>query len=180
MNDVFAELERQARAEAEEEGFTVDAVRLTRLLDLRYLHQGYTLPVTCPAQVVDGDAAKLKAAFDELHHQVYGQSAPKEDAEIVTFRIQAEIEVPRLVLPEIEAAKSSPESALKGTRPLFDIEAGRFVDARIYDRAKLLAGHRIEGPAIIDQFDSTTVMLSDQFATVDRTGTLIIQRSEAS
>ena len=180
MNDVFAELERQARAEAEEEGFTVDAVRLTRLLDLRYLHQGYTLPVACPAQVVEGDAVQLKATFDDLHHQVYGQSAPKEDAEIVTFRIQAEIEVPRLVLPQIESANAGPESALKGTRPLFDIEATRFVDACIYDRIKLLAGHRIEGPAIIDQFDSTTVMLSDQFATVDRTGTLVIQRSEAS
>jgi N-methylhydantoinase A len=161
-------------AEAAEEGFARDAVKLTRLLDLRYPHQGYTLPVPCPAVVADDDKLALKSAFDALHGQVYGQSAPKEDAEIVTFRLQAEIDVPRLELPKLPTGDGNPERARKGERKLFDIDAGRFVTARIYDRARLLAGDRIDGPAIIDQFDATTVVLAGQTATVDPTATLII------
>jgi N-methylhydantoinase A len=177
MNDLFRELEQQAMAEASEEGFARDAVKLTRLVDLRYPHQGYTLPVACPPIVGEDDKARLKQAFDALHGQVYGQSAPKEDAEIVTFRLQAEIDVPRLELPKLAQGDGRIDRALKGERPLFDIDAGGFVTAKIYDRAKLLAGDRIAGPAIIDQFDATTVVLAGQTATVDATATLIIEAS---
>ena len=178
MNDLFRELREQALAEASEEGFAHEAVKLTRLLDLRYPHQGYTLPVACPADITDADKARLKHAFDEVHLQVYGQSAPKEDAEIVTFRLQAEIEVPRLVLPALAHGDGRAERALKGERPLFDIDENRFVRATVYDRQALMAGDRIAGPAIIDQFDATTVVLAGQTATVDDTATLIIQTSD--
>ncbi|MGZ5844149.1 MAG: hydantoinase/oxoprolinase family protein [Xanthobacteraceae bacterium] len=178
MNELFRDLRQQALAEASEEGFAHDAVKLTRLLDLRYPHQGYTLPVACPAEIADEDKPRLKQAFDDVHLQVYGQSAPKEDAEIVTFRLQAEIEVPRLELPKLARGDGRAERALKGERPLFDIEANRFVRAKVYDRQKLMAGDGIPGPAIIDQFDATTVVLGGQIATVDGTATLIIETGE--
>ncbi|MGZ5882660.1 MAG: hydantoinase/oxoprolinase family protein [Xanthobacteraceae bacterium] len=178
MNDLFRDLRQQALVEASEEGFAHDAVKLTRLLDLRYPHQGYTLPVACPAEIADEDKPRLKQAFDDVHLQVYGQSAPKEDAEIVTFRLQAEIEVPRLELPKLARGDGRAERALKGERPLFDIEANRFVRAKVYDRQKLMAGDGIAGPAIIDQFDATTVVLGGQIATVDGTATLIIETGE--
>ncbi|MGZ3352665.1 MAG: hydantoinase/oxoprolinase family protein, partial [Xanthobacteraceae bacterium] len=76
MNDLFRDLRQQALVEASEEGFAHDAVKLTRLLDLRYPHQGYTLPVACPAEIADEDKPRLKQAFDDVHLQVYGQSAP--------------------------------------------------------------------------------------------------------
>jgi N-methylhydantoinase A len=178
MNDLFRELREQALAEAGEEGFAPEAVKLTRLLDLRYPHQGYTLPVACPADITDADKARLKHAFDEVHLQVYGQSAPREDAEIVTFRLQAEIEVPRLELPALAHGDGRAERALKGERPLFDIDDNRFVRATVYDRQALMAGDRIAGPAIIDQFDATTVLLGGQTATVDDTATLIIETGD--
>ena len=178
MNDLFRDLRQQALAEASEEGFAHDAVKLTRLLDLRYPHQGYTLPVACPAEIADEDKPRLKQAFDDVHLQVYGQSAPKEDAEIVTFRLQAEIEVPRLEMPKLARGDGRAERALKDERPLFDIDANRFVRAKVYDRQKLMAGDGIPGPAIIDQFDATTVVLGGQIATVDGTATLIIETGE--
>jgi N-methylhydantoinase A len=177
MNDLFRDLEQEALAEAKEEGFARDAVKLTRLVDLRYPHQGYTLPVPCPPVVAEDDKAKLKQAFDALHGQVYGQSAPKEEAEIVTFRLQAEIDVLRLDLPKLPQGDGRADRALKGERPLFDIDVNRFVTAKIYDRAKLLAGDLVAGPAIIDQFDATTVVLAGQTAKVDATATLIIEAS---
>jgi N-methylhydantoinase A len=154
-------------------------VRLTRLLDLRYPHQGYTLGVECPATLAsDDDKTAVKRAFDELHGRVYGQSAPREDAEIVTFRLQAEIEVPRLELKRLEPGDGNSARALTGERPLFDLDTDRFVAARIYDRAKLMPGDRVQGPAIIDQFDATTMVLGGQAATVDPHGILVIENDE--
>jgi N-methylhydantoinase A len=180
MNALFDGLVQQAMTEAEEEGFAPSAVALTRLIDLRYPHQGYSLPVPCPAVMGEQDKAALKRAFDELHQQVYGQSATREEAEIVTFRLQAEIEVPRLALPELPQGDGHTQRALKGERRLYDADANDFLAAKVYDRARLMAGDRITGPAIIDQFDSTTAVLGGQTATVDRAGTLIIENSEAS
>ncbi len=175
MNDLFAQLEAQALAEAKDEGFRPDAVDLTRLLELRYPHQGYTLSVRCPPIAGDDDKLHLKQAFDAVHAQVYGQSAPKEDAEIVTFRLQAEIDVPRLAFPEIRRGDGPVERALKGARQLYDVDLGKFLIARIFDREKLAAGDRIDGPAIVEQFDSTSIVPAGSAADVDGTGNLIIQ-----
>jgi N-methylhydantoinase A len=82
--------------------------------------------------------------------------------------------VPRLELPKLPPGDGNAARARKGERKLFDIDGGSFVAAGIYDRARLLAGDRIEGPAIIDQFDATTVVLAGQTATVDPTATLVI------
>ena len=78
----------------------------------------------CPSTLTDADRAVIKRAFDDIHQQVYGQSAPKEDAEIVTFRLQSEINVPRLTLPEIKRGDASPVRAKKGSRKLFDFASG--------------------------------------------------------
>ncbi|MGH7087569.1 MAG: hydantoinase/oxoprolinase family protein [Stellaceae bacterium] len=171
MAALFAALERDALAEAAEEGFAPEAVQLTRLLDLRYAHQGYTLAVA----VERDDKAWIKRAFDELHARVYGQSAPREDAEIVTFRVQAEMEVPRLDLPRLAPGNGDAERARIGERRLFDLDAGAFVEARIYDRRKLAPGDRIAGPAVVEQFDATTVLLGGQAATVEAHGILVIE-----
>jgi N-methylhydantoinase A len=179
MNDLFRELVQQALAEADEEGFARDTVKLTRLLDLRYPHQGYTLPVACAADIAEADKPSLKQAFDNLHRQVYGQSAPKEEAEIVTFRLQAEIEVPRYAIAPAPAGDGNAERARKGARNLLDIARGAFVTAALYDREKLRAGDTLTGPAIIDQLDATTVVLAGQTLHVDTSGTLVIETGAA-
>ena len=171
MKELFAALEDAALGEAREEGFAPSAVKLTRLLDLRYPHQGYTLAVEC--QSLDRDA--IKASFDALHGRVYGQSAPREDAEIVTFRVQAEIEVPRYRPQRLPPGDGNPARARLGERPLFDFERDRFAPAAIYDRAKLAPGDRIEGPAIVAQFDATMIVLAGQAARVDPFGLIVIE-----
>ena len=149
---------------------------LTRLVDLRYPHQGYTLAVECkPGLASDDDKAALKRDFDALHGRVYGQSAPREDAEIVTFRLQSEIDVPQLELPRLDPGDGNAARALTGERPLYDIESDGSFTARIYDRAKLKPGDRVIGPAVIEQFDATTLVLSGHAATVDPFGIIAIE-----
>jgi N-methylhydantoinase A len=175
VNELFAALEAQAMQEAVEEGFSKSQARITRLLDLRYPHQGYSLCVPCPAPFDEAARMTVKHAFDSLHKKVYGQSAPNENADIVTFRLQSEIAVPRLSLPELARSDGNAARAIKGRRSLYDTAQQKFDQVNVWDRAKLLAGDRFEGPAVVEQFDSTTVVLAGQTVTVDATGTLVIE-----
>jgi N-methylhydantoinase A len=180
VNELFAALEQQAVQEAIEEGFSPSQAKITRLLDLRYPHQGYSLVVPSPAPFDEAARRTVKDAFDALHHKVYGQSAPNENAEIVTFRLQSEIAVPRLALPVLPRTDGRMERALKGRRPVYDPAQQKFAHANVWDRAKLAAGDRFEGPAIIEQFDATTVVLAGQMVSVDPNGALVVEERPAS
>jgi N-methylhydantoinase A len=180
VNELFATLEAQAMQEATEEGFSPGEAKITRLLDLRYPHQGYSLCVPCPALFDEAARRKVKDAFDSLHQNVYGQSAPNENAEIVTFRLQSEIAVPRLTLPELARTDGNTARAIKSQRPLYDTELQKFMRVNVWDRTKLLAGDLFEGPAVIEQFDSTAVVLAGQTVSVEANGALIIEERVAS
>jgi N-methylhydantoinase A len=173
INGIFAELRRQAMQDVSEEGLDMAALRLTQQLDLRYLHQGYHLTVDGPdGEVTEAHKRPIKSAFDDLHRRTYGASAPEEDAELVTLRLVAEVPVPHLRLPRI--APGHLADARIGRRPLYDLALAEFADADVYDRARLGAKDRIAGPAIVEQYDSTTVVLAGQTLSVDEFGNLVI------
>ena len=173
INRIFAELRRQAMEDVAQEGLDMKTLRLKQQLDLRYLHQGYHLTVDGPdGEVTEAHKHSIKSAFDGLHQRTYGASAPEEDAELVTLRLVAEVPVPHLRLPR--AAPGRGADARIGQRPLYDLARAEFADARVYDRTRLGANDRIAGPAIIEQYDSTTVVLAGQALTVDELGNLVI------
>jgi N-methylhydantoinase A len=175
MTRIFDELDDRARAEARDEGFDVAALQLDRQVDLRYPFQGYEL--TVPMQsgpVTDATRDALRKAFDALHQQVYGTSAPQETPEVVNLRVVASNPVPRLNLPAIEAGDASPAAACVGSRSMILEEAADPLEVPVYRRDRLLAGNVLIGPAVVEQLDSTTLILPGQQATVDRFGTLLI------
>ena len=105
------------------------------------------------------DRDGIKQRFDAVHETRYGYSAPGEKAEIVSLRsavtgpaAQAGIRADRR-----RASREPPPAAFRGTRPVYFAEAGRHVDTPTYDRATLVAGNRIAGPALIEEYASTTV-----------------------
>uniref|UniRef100_UPI0011779E33 hydantoinase/oxoprolinase family protein n=1 Tax=Candidatus Entotheonella palauensis TaxID=93172 RepID=UPI0011779E33 len=181
FNHHFAELTERAMADVREEGFDADReVQIRRQVDMRYPHQGYQLAVPCPdSPLREADKPALKREFDALHQRIYGANAAEEDAELVTFRVIVEITVPRLELPEIAVGDGNPSPARQGTRPLYNLDTERFDEAAIYQRTQLRAGDRFDGPAIIEQFDTTTVVLTGQRAEVDRYGNLLIDTGAA-
>ena len=101
-------------------------------------------------------------------------SSPEAEPEIVNSRLTAISVIPHLALSEIRAGERSAAQAERGKRPaLFEGSAG-YVEATVYERARLLAGNRIQGPAIVEQMDSTTVIPPGFAAGVDRYGNLLI------
>ena len=181
MNERFAELRARAVQDVEEENFDLSEVCFRHQVDMRYLHQGYELAIDCPEDgMTEAHKGSLKTQFDARHRAVYGMSAEDEDAEIVTFKLLAEITVPRLSVPTLESGDGEIDRARTETRPLYDLRTSDFHQASVYDRAKLLAGDRIEGPAVVEQFDSTTVINAAQTATVDPYGNIIIEKRASS
>jgi N-methylhydantoinase A len=175
LNALFAGLEARALAEAREEGFDPSVLELHRQLDLRYPFQGYELTVPVQAEpLTEADKTAIRRTFDTLHQEVYGTSAPDEVPEVVNVRILSISRVPKLALPEQPAGERSPEAARRGSRPALFEEDGAYRDTPIYQRELLRAGNVVEGPAIVEQLDSTTVLLPQQVAEVDRVGNLRI------
>ena len=177
INGIFADLRRRATDDVAEEGLDLKALRLKQQIDLRYLHQGYHLTVDAPdGEVGEAHKPKIKSAFDQLHRHTYGASAPEEEAELVTLRLLAEVPVPHLRPPPIGPGNLA--QALIERRPFYDLARGKFLDACVYDRGRLGAGDCFAGPAIVEQYDSTTVVLAAQTLTVDDFGNLLIREEQ--
>jgi N-methylhydantoinase A len=175
LEGTFAELEREARAWLDREGVPADHRRLTRALDMRYVGQNFELLVPTPAELWRGDLDALRQAFLREHARVYGHSAEDDAIQVVSYRLTALGEPSALTLPALPPAPdASPAAARAGERAVYFDEAGGFVSTPVYRRERLLAGHRLDGPAVVEQMDSTTVLLPGQWAAIDGHGNLII------
>jgi N-methylhydantoinase A len=176
MKSVFAELEGRARGWFQSEAIGESDRRLSRTIDMRYKGQNYELSVPVPSGL-RGQAllAGLRQGFEQAHQQMYGYTAPDEPIQAVTFRIEAIGVVPQAEIRLQPPASHPVEEALSGHRDVWLVEAGGFVSCPVYDRERLGPGHRIAGPAVIEQMDATTLMLPGQSAVVDPFLNIIVE-----
>ena len=165
VESVFAELERAGAEEMAREGLAGDQVEFLRQIDMRYVGQSYELTIPAGEDLLD--------RFHAEHDRVYGFAAPAEPVELVSLRLTS---IGRIAKPPVRALDAADGRALKARREVYFAEAGGYVDCAIYDRYALLVGTRITGPAVIEEFDSTTVLHPAFALTVDETGNLIIER----
>jgi len=180
---MFRDLEAKAAVELADEGLAPDAANFERDLDMRYAGQGYELRV--PLQglcngALDRDAlAAARQRFDEVHEKIHGHAAKEKPVEIVSYRLRLRVDVPKFVaraLPHREALPP-PAKAVKGKRLVF-FDARAATETTIYDRDALDVGAQFSGPAIVEQFDATTVVPPGWRANVDRYRNLVLERVE--
>jgi N-methylhydantoinase A/oxoprolinase/acetone carboxylase beta subunit len=177
LERVFDELEQQARAQLERDGMGSDLVLIQRVADCRYLGQGYELRVDVGAGAIDGDwAAKLRADFNDIHEREYSRRFEEADIEIPNVRVRGVGVQPPLETPEVEHGPETPDAGLRYEGEAWFRVDGKLdkVPTRYYDRASLRAGNRLLGPAIVNQYDSTTVVPPGISARVDRFGNIVI------
>ncbi|MBT9292117.1 hydantoinase/oxoprolinase family protein [Hyphomicrobiaceae bacterium 22] len=176
LEALFAGLARDADAWLAAEGLPAAARRLTRTVDMRYRGQNYELPVTLPdGPLGPATLDALARGFEALHRERYGFLAEGETIQIVTARIEAAGLVPKARFEPRSDAGPDASAALTGRRDVWMPEAGGFVATPVYARERLAPGNRIEGPAIIEQMDTTTVVLPGMTARVDAYETLILE-----
>jgi N-methylhydantoinase A len=170
---MFKRLEQEAIADLTQDGFSANCIRVDRALDMRYAGQGYEITVACDlgALHVEG-VAGLRRRFDGTHREMFGHMAPDQAVEVVSYRLRGIGMVAAPPFPKFEPVGSTPSDALRGTRQVwFD---GKAVGCPIYQRERLDVGLTLRGPAILDQFDCTTVVCPGQRARVDEWKNLII------
>ncbi len=173
VEQMFARLEDEALADLRRDGFAADRIRLDRALDMRYAGQGYEITVECDAAALrDGGLAGLRSRFDELHQSMFGHMAPEQAVEIVSYRLRGIGMVAAPAMPTYKPVGTPLSDALRTRRPVwFD---GASLDCPIYQRERLDVGVALHGPAILDQFDCTTVVWPRQIARIDQWKNLII------
>jgi N-methylhydantoinase A len=165
VESVFAALEAAGTEEMRREGVADDAIEFERRLDLRYVGQSYEL--TVPA---GGDLAER---FHAEHDRVYGFSAESEPIECVSLRLTT---VGRIAKPPPRAVARGGAPEPRSRREVYFAEAGGYVDCPIHDRYALGAGAQLAGPAVVEEFDSTTVVHPGYRLRVDDHGNLFIER----
>ena len=163
----------RARMELKTEGFKAAEIDLEYAIDMRYSGQGYELNVPLPSgRVTAGMMADVRRTFDETHLQLFGHSGPEEPVEAVTYRVTGIGRLPEVKMPTFRRRGTSIKDAHLGTRRArFD---GTGCETEIYQRERLDVGHRVKGPAVIEQLDSTLVIHPGQTAEVDRFKNIII------
>ncbi len=168
---VFAQLETQAREDLRRDGFVGSEIRIERALDMRYAGQGYEITLSCTANETR-TLADVRKKFDIEHKSQFGHSAPDEPVEVVSYRVRGIGRVPPVALPKFAPQGGKLAEALRDTRPVrFD---GKTISCPVYQREKLDVGLMLHGPAILDQFDCTTVICAGQTARVDEWKNLIV------
>jgi N-methylhydantoinase A len=176
LERTFDTLAEEGRAVLAGSGVPADEVTVERRVEVRHRGQGHVIEVPLPdGPLAAVGAEALRQRFFSLYSKVYGHAHPHLVVEVTTCRLSAQGPTPRVVLAEAEAATSGDASeAIKGYRSAFFPEAGGFVRTPIYDRYALRSGSRLEGPAIVEQIDSTAVVGPDTDVVVDAYLNLIV------
>ena len=171
---VYAELEAEGLAEIEKVSVAPQRVVIARGADMRYVGQEHAVTVDlAPELFVNEDRAGIKSRFDAVHELRYGTCAPQERSEIVSLRVTVTGMLEKPALEQIEAGSAEPPAAANtGARPVRFGEDAHETDT--WDRTKLLAGNVIQGPALIEEHASTTVLHPGDTLEVDAYGNLVI------
>jgi N-methylhydantoinase A len=178
---VLAALERRAFEWFETEGVAESDRTMARTAGLRYVNQAYEITVLLPGQgharggpLREADFATLTAAFHEQHERLYGWSSPSLPVELVNLGISARGRLPKLTLPlhPVPADRSPP--APEHRRVYFGQLHG-WRDTPVHAFDSLPAGHRLPGPAIVEQAFSTVLILPGHRAEVDGYGNILIE-----
>jgi N-methylhydantoinase A len=158
----FAELEQRALDELTTNGLTGD---LKRSIDLRYAGQGYELSVPFGHRHLED--------FHALHHKRYGYSNVETAVEVVNVRVRVTIpNAPVHLTTHPVVPGTGSQAIIKMRRIYFD---GAWHDSTVYQREDLHAGDTFEGPALIAEYSSTTVLPPNCTALVDTYGNLVIE-----
>ncbi len=149
-------------------------VRTSRTVDMRYVNQGHEVSVPLPdGPLTSSSVPLISQAFDAVYLELFGRTIPGVPLETITWRLSVLGPTPTLEFSGSSAA--SPTADPFAIRSVYFEEAGEFTDTPIYRRHLLPTGHRAQGPAIIQEAESTTVVGPSDFFSVDQSGNIVLE-----
>ena len=175
------DLEHRVAARLEDEGLLTQQTRLDHFVDMRYAGQAYEIRIPLS---IDSATAGIQdhiqqaiTKFHASHKDLYGYSyAGKELVELVNVGVTGLGLLRRPHVPQAQPAGTSPEHARTGQTAVYFSKST--LDTPVYDRSALQTGNELSGPAIIQQYDATTVVEPGWSGRVDQWGTLRLERTQ--
>ena len=175
MESIYRELEGEAAHWLDSESVPAGQRELTRSADLRYAHQGFEVTVPVAGKAVDSSTLDATLQnFHREHDRLFGFSL-EQPVEIVTLRVTAWGHLESARTAPLPSDLNRPAEALTGQRPVYFEDAGGFTSCGIYHRAGLAPGSAINGPAILENPDSTVVIEPGWQARIDDYGNCILR-----
>ncbi len=179
IEDIFKGLEADAAKILKKEAAD-DTIQYARSVDMRFIGQGSEMNIPVPA----GDFTKfrkeeVRQLFDDAYEKLYGRTYPDSEVEFINFKVRASLPERLLQLPKLRKKKGQTiKAAIKGQRPAYSPVAKDFVPYTVYDRYKLFPEASFQGPAIIEEKESTLIVGEDAKVKVDNYGFLWIDLKE--
>jgi N-methylhydantoinase A len=171
---LFDEMEAEGRKILSSEDIAPGEMRLRRQMDLRYYGQSYEITVDYPEGRLEDRIPRVVKAFHGRHGEIYGYSDEGEPIELVNLRLRAVGVIQKPELREVPQASGRP--SFKGIRSVFFEGPGSWVETPVFERGDLGSGSVFKGPAIVEQYDSTTVVHPGWGVEVGRFGVLNLRK----
>jgi N-methylhydantoinase A len=173
FNDIeklLAELEKEASAILQQSG-QAEGISFFRSIDMRFVGQGAetNMPIA-NKDFNQWDKSEIRALFDETYQRLYGRTYPDTMVEFITFKVRAALPERPFRIPPLSPGAKTLQDCIKGERRAYSLAQKEFIPFTVIDRLKLFPGAEIEGPAIIEERESTTVVGEDARAKVDDYG----------
>jgi N-methylhydantoinase A len=170
VNRLLSEMEQEGSTRLSQ-SLDGDHVTFRRWADMRYRKQGFDIRVPIPEGPLGPEsAAQITASFERVYAELYGHTVPNTSIDVMSWRVVAAGPKPSLVLPVNDARSDDPR---KGSRKIYVPDAG-LVDVPVYDRYRLQAGARLQGPAVIEERESTVVVNGPGEISIDQNRNLTV------
>jgi N-methylhydantoinase A len=178
-NDLFAEMRTEAVGAVRLGAPNAEVIEI-RTAEMRYAGQGHEIVVPLPVRGFTPEDAKLfRDAFEASYEALFGRTIPKLDMEIVSWTLRATaIGHVEQAIPQPAVTPFTPASS--SVRPVYDRALGMLSDVPVYRRADLAPGARIDGPAVITEDATTTIVSAAFVASIDSDGAIRLRRESSA
>jgi N-methylhydantoinase A len=174
-NALLDEMAAEGRKILENSGLTAAEIQYERTADMRYVGQGHEVSVALPHGILnDEHLPQITAAFEEIYRGLYGRKGPDVPLEVINWRVIASGPRPEMNL-KLPRKSSAGAQACKGSRCAYMPESGGSVETAVYDRYALFPGATLDGPAIVEERESTLIIGARGRARVDERLNLIVE-----
>src|SRR5579871_772252 len=175
VNGFLGEMEMQGRDLLAGAGVAGAAIDVRRACDIRYEGQGSDVTVPIPPGMLSaGHVADIQHAFEQRYRELYGRTVPASGLEVVNWRVTVRGPQPAFRVSPAAPRRGPASAAQKGSRPAYFGDAHGLIDTAVFDRYQLAAGTAVEGPAIIEERESTIVVGPGGRAWVDESLNVVV------
>ncbi len=171
VEEMFLRMEEQGRGTLEMEGVPESRHSFQRTLDIRYMGQGFELNIESTGNFTESSIEEAVRNFHEKHVEVYGYMDESEPVEFVNAKLRV---IGLLDTPSLVKTRNEMKSEPVGSRQVYFESIGDWVETGVFDRKGV--GLEVEGPAIVEQYDSTTVVYPGWTMKQDDLGIMTLRR----